>query len=700
MATLTTSYQKIAEKYIGTSGGSLYVRVYAKYSQQDIANNKTKVQYQARTYYVNSTYIQDLQGSISVSGTSAATQSAACTKATTGEITWVTTEAWVSHNNDGSKTVTANASLTFPNWGWSGTASGTAALPTIPRQATLTSAPNFTDEENPTITYSNPAGNAVSALRVCISLTGSKDDVVYRDVSKTGTSYTFYLTEEERNTLRNGCTTANSRTVMFFLTTTIGGNTYYSTLYKTLSIVNAKPTISASAKDTNSTAIALTGDTSKIIKGYNAVHATMTAAAYKGATITNSYIKNNGKIYDFASGTITNAESGNFVFYAQDSRGNTIEKTINLTVVNYIPLTATIDGDMTVDGAITVTAKGNYFNGSFGNAANTLTAQYRYKTQGGSYSAWTAASATKSGNTYTAKIIITGLSYRNKYVVQTRVIDKLSTKDSNEITLACLPVFDWGENDFNFNVPVEMNGKATLNNSLELNSNFNMKGNYTEGCIYGLGGLPSIPSNSDLNDYKTPGAYAITSYAHAETISNLPSGITEAGKLIVYQALGQTSTSGAWVYLAQEFIPLNTRYPSFKRSMTTGANSTWSYGDWCPIGGDFIMEEGKSGIWTYRKWYSGKAECWGMTQQYNVDVTATWGNIYIRDLAIPAQTYPFTFVEAPVLQVSPRVINGNFWIYTNELTTTTTTGAFGVARGTSRAALPISASFYAIGRWK
>lgn len=29
--------------------------------------------------------------------------------------------------------------------------------------------------------------------------------------------------------------------------------------------------------------------------------------------------------------------------------------------------------------------------------------------------------------------------------------------------------------------------------------------------------------------------------------------------------------------------------------------------------GDFVVEEGTEGIWTYRKWNSGIAECWGNT---------------------------------------------------------------------------------------
>jgi hypothetical protein len=35
---------------------------------------------------------------------------------------------------------------------------------------------------------------------------------------------------------------------------------------------------------------------------------------------------------------------------------------------------------------------------------------------------------------------------------------------------------------------------------------------------------------------------------------------------------------------------------------------------------DYIVEQGVSGIWTYRKWNSGIAECWGK-QSATVDIT-------------------------------------------------------------------------------
>lgn len=457
MATLTTSYQMLAQKYLGNSYGNLYVRVYAKYTEQDIANNRTKVQYEARAYFSGS-YIYDASGAGKISGTSATSVSGSCTKPTEGEtVIATTTAAWVTHGSNGKKSISASAYLNFPNWGWSGTATGTADLPAIPRQAVINSAQNFSDEGNTTITYTNSAGSSVSSLQAGISFDGTTFQVTYRDVSKTGTSYTFELTDAERTALRNACTTANSRTVYFYLKTVISGTTYTNKFAKTFSVVNASPTLSATAKDTNSTTTALTGDANKIIKGFNTVSVTATATALKGATIKSYKITNGGKSLTTSSGTFRNVESGTFVFSVTDSRGNTTSVTLEKTLINYVVLTTNLSAGMAVDdanGTITATIKGKYFNGSFGSKSNTLTVQYRYKTIDGTYGSWTSATATKSGNTYTASVSITKLDYKKKYVIQARATDKLATIKSVEITLNCLPVFDWGESNFNFNVPV------------------------------------------------------------------------------------------------------------------------------------------------------------------------------------------------------------------------------------------------------
>ena len=172
-------------------------------------------------------------------------------------------------------------------------------------------------------------GNDVSKLEACISLTGESPDIAYRDIPKIGTTYTFNLTDSEREILRNSCVNAKSRDVYFYIRTTIGSTVLQDSLKRTLTIVNAEPTVSATAVDQGTVSITLTGDTSKMIKGYNTINVSMTATAKKGATISSYKITNGSNVINTASGLFSNAESGTFVFTATDSRGYSTSKTVN-----------------------------------------------------------------------------------------------------------------------------------------------------------------------------------------------------------------------------------------------------------------------------------------------------------------------------------------------------------------------------------
>lgn len=48
-------------------------------------------------------------------------------------------------------------------------------------------------------------------------------------------------------------------------------------------------------------------------------------------------------------------------------------------------------------------------------------------------------------------------------------------------------------------------------------------------------------------------------------------------------------------------------------------------------GADFIVEQGTSGIWTYRKWSSGICECWGSITTGTLTMNAT-GSIYASEV--------------------------------------------------------------------
>ena len=338
----------------------------------------------------------------------------------------------------------------------------------IPRQATITAAPNFTDEDNPTITYSNLVGNDVSKLEACISLTGENPDIAYRDIPKAGTTYTFNLTDSERAILRNSCVNAKSRDVYFYIRTTIGSTVLQDSLKRTLTIVNAEPTVSATATDQGTVSITLTGDTSKMIKGYNTINVSMTATAKKGATISSYKITNGSNVINTASGLFNNAESGTFVFTATDSRGYSTSKTVNLTVIPYVPLTCNVNAKIELNATdstkadITFEISGNYYNGSFGAKNNTLTLAYELEAQSGKSTEVITTTPTFKDNTYKLTYTLSNLSYQDSYTVIIKASDLVYQNiSSTSKKLSVFPVYDWGETDFRHHTDVILsNGKA------------------------------------------------------------------------------------------------------------------------------------------------------------------------------------------------------------------------------------------------
>lgn len=407
----------------------------------------------------------------------------------------------VTHNTEGKRNVECSASFnTYISDGIIN-AYASKVLTDIPRYATILSAPNFNDEENPTITYSNPAGTNVSSLQACISLDGTNADVSYRDISKTATSYTFSLSTTERDILR-AATSSNSRTVKFYVRTTIGGTTDTTNLTRTLTIKNPNPTINPTIVDQNSTTVALTGNSSKLIKYYSNANVTFNAAAVKKATLTSKKVTCGNKSLT-ADGTITGVESNGFIFTATDSRGNTTTKTVTPSFVNYVKLTCSLGNDMpSTNGTMTVNASGNYFNGSFGSKSNSLKVYYRYKKQGGSYNSWTSMTIKLSGNTYLATASLSGLNYQTAYVFQTYAVDSLATVYSSEKTVKATPVFDWGKDDFKFNVPMSAPSatltKATVTTAPSANTDVANKA-YVDGKSLTLNAI--YPVNSIYISY-------------------------------------------------------------------------------------------------------------------------------------------------------------------------------------------------------
>lgn len=372
----------------------------------------------------------------------------------------------IQHNDDGSRTFTAyaEAGIYYYDVNCSGNASW--ALDMIPRGATITSAPNFNDEQNPTIHYSNLAGEAVTSLQACISVDGNI--LIYKDIDKTGTSYTFNFTDAERATLRKTVVGGNTRTIRFLIITVIGENTFSSPLARTYTIVNGAPTLNPTVKDGGSTSTVLTGNSNRMIQYFNSMEYTIGAAARKEATIVSQSVTCAGIKNTAASGYFANVDSNVFVFTATDSRGNTVTKTITVPMVSYIPLTCNVDAKIALNDAdgtkadIDFIISGNYFNGSFGSESNSLTLAYSIisgSDGGASYQTITIPEDAYASGEYSVSVTISDLDYRGSYTIKAYATDAVSGEvTSLSKVLKAVPVFDWGESDFNFNVPVSING--------------------------------------------------------------------------------------------------------------------------------------------------------------------------------------------------------------------------------------------------
>ena len=358
----------------------------------------------------------------------------------------------IAHTPDGSKSFTVSG---FSGWIYaSGTtyaSSQTFTLPTIPRASSV-SCSTANIGSNATITINRASTSFTHTLTYSF---GSLSGTIATKTSSTNISWTipttFYgqIPNSKSGTGTITCDTYSGSTL-------IGSKS--TSFTATVSESASKPTLSPTVSDSNTTTTALTGNSSKFIKYYSNASVATGAKARNSATLKSQKITCGAKSITGASGTINAVESGSFTFSATDSRGYTTTQTLNKTLIEYIKLTCSLNaGAPTTAGVATLKISGNYWNGTFGAVANTLTVQYRYKAQGGSYGSWTTVSATKSNNTYNATATISGLNYQTTYVFQARAIDKLATINTDEQARRTTPIFDWSKNDFNVNGTLKVN---------------------------------------------------------------------------------------------------------------------------------------------------------------------------------------------------------------------------------------------------
>lgn len=478
---------------------------------------------------------------------------------------------------------------------------GTLRINPIPRYAVILSAPeSFTDEDSPTITVAIPSG--ATNVRAYIALNTGTVDVGPYAVS--GSSYTFNFTEAEKaklwSILDQGLTT---KQVYFYVSSEFNGTLYHSNLISALEIINYTPIINPNVNDiydTNEAAILLTGDKHKLIRYVSNAYYNIGAEGRKGATISGASIKN-GELTKYSlTGTFEGVTSPIFEYTATDNRGYTIPLTITDFSskagywIPYIKITASLSvTEMTADGDVQVKIIGKCFNGGFGKKTNRLRISYdivKNKEEHNPVDLGYADEASNHGNSfvvngsdYTYTLNLTGLDYQSVYDLNVKVSDEVMVEGTAASTVvAARPIFDWSRKDFNFNVPVTIQG----------------------------GSVPTI------------------------------------------------------------------------------------------------LSQGTTGIWTYRTWADGTAECWGK-KDFTVNVTKQWGSMYTSGAISGSNiSLPYgLFAETPVVNASLLVRSAGGILMAPEsagdnTASMTQTGIYEIARGTSLSNAAYTINYDVKGKWK
>ena len=386
--------------------------------------------------------------------------------------------------------------------------------------------------------------------------------------------------------------------------------------------------------------------------------------------------------------------------------------------------------------------------------------QYRYKEEGGGYTNWVTILDTDSGSdeVITGALLGGALATTASYLVDVRAIDDTGSQAPTTYTIPTDKIY-WHRNgplnSFGFGTYVEeantfltgdditlkSKGKMAAKNFMLLEQEITVGGDlntyypvhispettansqpYFLGVSKMLGtaspaweGNHTIGSSSlmigwmfrcsawDGNGYYVETLYKTETYAkliaHVEGQSGAGIG------MVVWLRGGGASykitcsvPASIRVYLEDTDISVVSGYQKIVGPREYEGNYGICF-DGCAVM-DVVVERGKSGMWNYRKWNSGVAECWGTSGDVAVTIGNAWGSIYYRPDAIPSYSFPFTFADIPIVNVTPRKSGTvNYWVFSGTEATAAKTAPVSVASPVSTGAT-VKVDFYVIGRWK
>ena len=461
MATLTTSWQSYASaSYTASAGAKVTFYLEARYSSQNTANNTTTVYTRLRSTISGGT----LRGAgYSFTCTYCDERSGTGVWTFENEVIISSPAKTITHNSDGTKSLSLSASAKNTYWNINKSLSATVDLPKINRLAIVTSASDFTDEENPTLSFNNPAGFTVYPYLNFYDNNNNLVYQLYRNSETITSPYTWNITGEERSALWRATNKQQTYKV------TVGVDTYNGTTKlgnnskaQTMTYVNAKPSQSTVFTETNQKVIDVLGNSNAdtIIQNVSQLKLVSTPTVKKSATVSKILFEHNNlsvedkeSPYEYTF-TVINSK---FKVTIVDSRGYSIPTEYTKSIIEYTPIDITqysFKRYNPTSSDIVFNAKIKYKQTTFKNTANVPTIKWKVGEQGTlntiSSSDYTI-DTTNDTITITNLVLSNVLSYQNSEKMYLYVNDLLTQDTENMLVTKGIPTFDAGEHDFQIN---------------------------------------------------------------------------------------------------------------------------------------------------------------------------------------------------------------------------------------------------------
>lgn len=395
---------------------------------------------------------------VEIAGQSFSVQDYHVTAAYNYTYTLLTGSVTVPHNEDGTMTIEASASIDTPEsnpYAPPDLSFGdTMTLTSIPRASTLAATAAMIGSAATVVVSRKSADYTHSIFYEFGSLSGYLADAVGTlsdtQVKLTDTTVLFPIPESFYGEIPDSPTG-----VCTLICTTYCGDTQIGDCQEAAFTVTADPAlcgpiVTAAVADINEAALALTGSAQTLVQGVSNARVSAQASARCGAALTALTV--NGVAVTEGECTLEGVTTAQIVVRAVDSRGYWTEYAVpGLTLVAYVPPgfhASARRTDPTSGGAV-LSLQGKWYSGSFGAQDNALTAAYQI--DGGD---WVSFAPETSGGDLSASVALAGLDYRYSHTLQVQLSDALQTVTKTLSVSKGIPVFDWGESDFAFHVPV------------------------------------------------------------------------------------------------------------------------------------------------------------------------------------------------------------------------------------------------------